>query len=201
MPEPRIEATNVGFYYDPRTPVLRGLSFIISAGDVLKVCGPNGTGKTTLLRLIAGTMSPRTGTVSTTGKLAYVPSDLAFHEALTVREEAKYLCSAGTIPPKSMQSTLTAWEFQDSHMGTELRDLSRGWRARFALAVADAVEPQLLLLDEPFANLDASGRTLATNLISRVVTRGAVVVVDHGDQLMAQDGWNVDEFSLTELVS
>ena len=199
MTQSLIRAEDVGFHYDPRRPVLSGVTFDLGPGEVLRVCGANGTGKTTLLRLLAKSLTPRTGQVSTTGKVAFVPSDLWFHEALTVREETRYLCTAGTIVRDHMSTTLVAWGFDDPRMESEIRDLSSGWRTRFALAIADASTPELLLLDEPFANLDVNGRGLVSELVARVAARGSVVIVDHGSDLTVDGGFDVTEYDIGRL--
>lgn len=200
-PDKCIRVENVGFHYDPRRPVLTGVTFDVGPGEVLRVCGPNGMGKTTLLRLLAKSLTPRTGSVLVSGKTAFVPSDLWFHEALTVREEARYLCSAGTIGRDCMAATLIAWGFDDARMETEIRDLSSGWRTRFALALADASKPNMLLLDEPFANLDLNGRVLVSNLVARVALRGSVVIVDHGADLTVGGSLDFTEYEIGRLAS
>lgn len=194
MTETCIRVENVSFHYDPRRPVLSGVTFDLRRGEVLRICGPNGTGKTTLLRILAQNLTPQSGTVLRRGRTAFVPTDLWFHEALTVREEASYLCTAGTIARSAMGAALIKWGFDDGRIAMEIRDLSSGWRARLALAVADASGPQLLLLDEPFANLDRRGRQLVSDLVSRVAARGSVVLVDHGGDLEVQGDCTVSEY-------
>lgn len=173
---------DVTFAYPGRMPVLQHLDLTVEPGELRLVAGRNGTGKTTLLKLAAGVLRPNRGTVRAGARCAYVAVDVRFHESLTVTEEIRYLAAAGGRDERELAARLSAWGFDGDLMTQEMSALSSGWRQRFVLAVASASRAPLLLLDEPFANLDRDGVALTVEWIdSTVRSGGTVVVVDHGD--------------------
>lgn len=161
-----LKLESVHFSYGPR-PVLAGASLDVRAGELLVILGPSGSGKSTVLRLAAGLEAPVSGTISlherpasAEGRILIEPSarrlslvfqDLALWPHMTCEEHLRFvapaLASAGGV---ALLKDLGLPGFEDrvpAHM-------SGGERQRLALARALAAKPQILLLDEPFANLD-----------------------------------------------
>jgi ABC-type Fe3+/spermidine/putrescine transport system ATPase subunit len=171
---------------------LDGVSFSLGEGERLAVLGPSGSGKTTLLRLIAGLDAPDAGdvelagrTASTAGRVAVPPEKrgvalvfqgLALFPHMTALEQVVF---AGGSPERARE--LLASVGLAKRTGALPDELSGGERQRLALARALAQEPRLLLLDEPFANLDpelhAALREEVAQLLER--TRTTLVVVTH----------------------
>lgn len=172
---------SVTFGYGRSKPVIRDLDLGVRPGDLVMVKGANGTGKTTLLRLLAGMLRPLRGTLTAASSRCFVPVDTHFHETLTVREELNYLSSAGTLRPSVLAASARWFGFGEELLDQEISSLSSGWRQRLALSVAHAAGPSLLLLDEPLANLDPDA-VMVTGDWLRKTTRagGAVIVVHHG---------------------
>lgn len=159
-----------------RTSALRGVSLDINDGELIALLGPSGSGKTTLLRVIAGLEIPRTGKVffgnedATTvpvqkRRIGFVFQNFALFKHLSVRDNIAY--GLHVLPRserprraeigKRVQSLLDSMQL--SEMGDRYpRQLSGGQQQRVALARALAVEPRVLLLDEPFGALDANVR-------------------------------------------
>jgi heme exporter protein A len=174
--------------------VLKGVSMLAAPGDLVHVSGPNGTGKTTLLRVITGLLSPEQGRVTWCAKdigrfsteylqrLAYVSHEPALKGDLTALENLKF--SVG------LKRRVSAEELGEhlSRVGVApcahlpARVLSAGQRRRVAMARVLAMQASLWLLDEPFTNLDAQGSKLVSELLETHVRDGGVaVVVAHHD--------------------
>jgi sulfonate transport system ATP-binding protein len=159
--------------------VLHDVSFSLAEGEVCALLGPSGCGKTTLLRLIAGLDPDYAGhvTVPASRKLAMV-----FQEPrlLPWRSVAENLRLAGAVPGKPLDDIVTALGLE-SHLDHFPGELSLGLARRVAIARAFAVQPDLLLLDEPFVSLDAA---LAARLRGELVLlvekrRSTTLIVTH----------------------
>jgi energy-coupling factor transport system ATP-binding protein len=155
-------------------------------GEVVALSGPNGGGKTTLLRLIAGAMSPTSGKVERRpGRIAYLPQNpTALLHRPTLRSEVSLtLERAGdSEPPEAILNELGL----AAVAGRYPRDLSCGERQRAALAAVLPGRPDLVLLDEPTRGIDAEARVALVRLVSRLRDGGAsVVLATHDPDLRA----------------
>src|ERR1700742_2144111 len=171
--------------------VFAGLDFEASAGEALAVTGPNGSGKTSLLRLIAGLLMPADGAISLEGGGA----------ELTLAEQAHYLGHRDALKPaQGVRENLVFWR---DFLGGEVCDageslvavglghaaglpaayLSAGQRRRLSLARLLAVRRPIWLLDEPTAALDAAGQDLFAGLVRDHLTRGGLIVAANHGQL------------------
>jgi len=169
-------------------PVLRDVSFEVNRGDLVVVLGPNGAGKTTLLRAIAKIVSPKTGVVLLDGRditkmpvrqlmktLSVVPQSEGSVFSFTVQD----IVAMGRTPHLSPLTPLSQrdWQIvQEAMEATDIWDLrerlftelSGGEQQRVLIAKALAQEPQLLLLDEPTANLDLHYQLEVVELLQRL---------------------------------
>ncbi len=174
--------------------VLRGVSLDLHRGELMHVSGPNGTGKTTLLRVVSGLLRPEQGAVAWQGRsiaataveyqsaLAYASHEPALKGDLTALENLRFTVG--------LKRRVTAAELRSSLERTGVgtcadlpaRVLSAGQRRRVAMARVLAFRADLWLLDEPFTNLDGSGSTLVSALLAEHVRQGgAALVVAHHD--------------------
>jgi heme exporter protein A len=180
--------------------VLRGVSLALHPGELLQVAGPNGTGKTTLLRVACGLLRPEQGRVAWRGSsiagirpqfqsaLAYAAHEPALKGDLTALENLRYL--VGLKRPVRTPELEAALERTGVAACAQLpvRVLSAGQRRRVALARILAMRSPLWMLDEPFTNLDAAGTALVTDLLREHVSaaRMALVVAHHEIALPAR---------------
>lgn len=181
LPERLLEVRDLNKSFRDR-PVLAGVSFGVDAGSVVAVTGTNGTGKTTLLRCLAGLvrcsgnlrLAGRPIAAATRqGQVAYLPQQTDLPEWATGAEVLDMLTrlrGAGPVP-----APLPAGFLPD--LDARVATLSGGQRRRLALAGVLAGQPSLLLLDEPAANLDDQGTAGLWAVLAGLRDRGAAVLV------------------------
>jgi energy-coupling factor transport system ATP-binding protein len=157
--------------------VLEEVELAVRSGEIVALMGPNGGGKTTLLRLIAGLLSPIAGTIERRpGRIAYLPQNpAALLHLPTVRDEVRFTLERAREPEKP--ETILA-ELGLLHVaGRYPRDLSSGERQRAAVAAVLAGSPALVLLDEPTRGMDVRAGEALVRLVARLRDRGAAVVI------------------------
>jgi NitT/TauT family transport system ATP-binding protein len=169
---------------------LRELTFSVEASELVCVVGPSGCGKTTLLRCVAGLLEPTAGEVLLQGaRVADPPPDLAvvFQEYgrslfpwMTVRGNVELPLRAKRLPrarrAQLVDEALAAVGLGDVHAAYPWQ-LSGGMQQRVAIARAVAYEPHVLLMDEPFAAVDAQNRAELEDLVRSVWRRTGVTIV------------------------
>ncbi|MFC4050940.1 ATP-binding cassette domain-containing protein [Actinomadura syzygii] len=195
----------VAFRYRRKDPwVFRDVTLSFPPGGVTEVTGRNGAGKSTLLRVIAGLRTPGKGVVSDRPKrVGYAPERFPVNQPFTVRSYLDHMAAIRRVPAESVGTWVERLGL-DHLLGVRLPELSKGSAQKVGLAQALLDDPGLLILDEPFAGLDAATRDLLPALISEIATGGTTVVVsDHQrciealpeiDQLRVADG-KVTSFS------
>lgn len=173
-------------------PVFSGLSLTVPEQAVMGIVGPSGAGKTTLLRLIARLLEPDSGAVTiAASRLSYVfqePRLLPWRSA--VDNIAAAVQAAGT-DRRSALHTAHTWLARvglADFAGYYPAQLSGGMRQRVALARAFAVQPQVLLLDEPFSHLDDGHKQELMNRLRELIAEQAVTVVYVTHDLRELDG-------------
>ncbi|MCW8378313.1 ABC transporter ATP-binding protein [Streptomyces justiciae] len=185
-----LQLDNVGRRYGLRGPwVLRGIHLTLTPGTLTRMEGPNGTGKSTLLRILARLDAPSEGKVKGRPRTAYVPE--RFPSALPFTA-AGYLTHLATIhgltrasAQRSAADTLERFG-ASSYAHTPMAQLSKGSSQKVAVAQALLAEPELLVLDEAWTGLDAGARAeLERAVAERTAAGGAVVFVDHDPQRLA----------------
>ena len=158
--------------------VLRRISAAIPAGTISLLLGENGAGKSTLLRLIAGLSTPSRGAVhvfgedprTMRGQVAYVSHASMLYDELSAPENLRYFASlhrtgVGCACSGSPEMALRTVGI-DPTLSRPVSQFSQGMRQRTALACALQSDPNLLLLDEPFSNLDSAGIDQMVNLLA-----------------------------------
>ena len=191
-----IELASVSFGYRPDQLVLEGVDLRVDEGEFLAVAGPNGGGKTTLLRLVLGLEQPTAGRALLYGEpahrfgpralLGYLPqrAEVGGQAPATVRE----LVTAGRLPATRLWGTLrpadrAAVDEAISRVGladradAPLRTLSGGMQQRAFIAKALAAQPSLLVLDEPTTGVDAAAQESLASLLDELHRELGVTIV------------------------
>jgi heme exporter protein A len=166
---------------------LTGVTVRVEAGQTLAVLGSNGAGKTTLLRVLATLLRPHGGTVRVLGHelpgeawkvrggVGYLGHDPLLYRELTGRENLRYHARLHGVGDGRVAERLAAVGLE-RRADDPVRDLSKGMVQRLAVARATLHDPQLLLLDEPRANLDPAATAALEPLIGRASGRTRVLV-------------------------
>lgn len=167
-------------------PVLRGVSGQVAAGELLLVRGANGSGKSTLVRCLAGLLRPQSGEIEfqvdgqshdsegRRQRIGWVGPDLAFYESLTAEENLDFHARLRGIGPGLGLALL---EDLGVPAGRPAGALSSGMLQRLRWSFALQHRPPVLLLDEPFQNLDTAGEEAVQELLSRHLEEGGLAVV------------------------
>lgn len=183
---PLVAARSVSYTYPDGSAALRELSLEVRDGERLGLLGPNGCGKSTFLRLLAGDRVPglrRDTSVDGARQRWLAPDRPALRSWLSGRENAATLLELHGVRPREARAAADAWIERFGLSGDAHRPAgtySSGMRRRLALAAAFGTGPRLLLLDEPLAGLDPEGRAaFAAALADHRADGGAAVLSVH----------------------
>jgi heme exporter protein A len=167
---------------------LADVTLSVAAGQTLAVLGPNGAGKTTLLRLLATLLRPHGGEVSVLGhalpdegwavrgRIGLLGHEPLLYRELSARENLAVYAALHGLDGEARAEELLAAVAMERRADEPLRTLSRGMVQRVAVCRALLHDPELLLLDEPRANLDPAASELVEPLIGRASGRTRVIV-------------------------
>jgi zinc transport system ATP-binding protein len=206
-PAPVVEADHVSFAYGTE-PVLDDVSFRIEAGEFAALVGPNGSGKSTLLRLLLGVLRPGRGETRLFGadprelqdrwRVGYVPQRLQLQPDLPATVEE--IVRTGRLArrgwwrrPRRADQDAVDHALESVALAPlrrrQMRELSGGQQQRVLIAKALAGEPELLILDEPIAGVDAASQHLFRDSLVHLVTEhnATVLLVSHELNAVADD--------------
>jgi ABC-2 type transport system ATP-binding protein len=169
------EAVDLGKRYR-RGWALRGCTFELPAGRVSALIGPNSAGKSTLMRLAAGLLTPTTGHVRAHHKLTFLAQDKPLYPRFTVAEMLR--AGANLNPNWDNAYVARLVEEAEVPMGARINTLSGGQRTRVALALTLGRRPELVMLDEPLADLDPLARKeVMQTLLAEAADTGMTVLL------------------------
>jgi zinc transport system ATP-binding protein len=190
--QPVLEARGVTFGYGPDV-VLERVDVAVYPRDYLAIIGPNGGGKTTLLKLFLGLLRPQAGEIvvrlpARRGRMGYVPQFSTFDRSFPLRVEDVVLMgrlgARGLLRPYTREDHLAVARILERlRLGAlahdHIRELSGGQLQRVLIARAVVSDPDVLFLDEPTASIDAESREVLRELLEELNRRIPIVVVTH----------------------
>ena len=165
------------------------VSFEVSKGEIVGYLGPNGSGKTTTIRMLLGLLRPSAGGATVLGHDAFTDSEavrsrtgymsqkFALYDDLTVWENLEFYGGVYGIRDRARIHETLARVGLAEHANSLTRAISAGWRQRLALGIALVHEPELLFLDEPTSGVDPTARRAFWDLIYDLAEKGVTVLV------------------------
>ena len=184
-----IDVAGVTKSFDGKT-VVNAIDLAVRRGEIYGFLGPNGSGKTTFIRMLCGLLTPDAGSGTCLGydvrtqqaeirtHVGYMTQRFSYYEDLTIRENLDFIARVYAVPDRA-----AAVQHSLARLGLENRShqlagqLSGGWKQRLALAACLIHEPQLLLLDEPTAGVDPKARREFWDEIHQLAADGLTVLI------------------------
>ncbi|HEU5219249.1 MAG TPA: ABC transporter ATP-binding protein [Gemmatimonadales bacterium] len=171
---------------------VQGLDLEVHRGEVFGLLGPNGSGKTTIIRMLTGLIAPTSGSAMVVGidvvknpervrtRIGYMSQRFGLYDDLTVTENLTFYAGLYGIVGEDRRNRV-AKQIEEYRLAKRLTQLagtlSGGWKQRLALACATTHEPDLVFLDEPTAGVDPASRRLFWELIGHRAQAGMTVLV------------------------
>lgn len=185
-----LKITNLNKTYANGKVGIKNLSLSISAGDICAFIGPNGSGKTTTIRCVVGTLDFNEGEILIDNHsvkndpmackkiTAYIPDNPDIYTTLTGNEYLNFIASVYRIPvaerDKAIQYYAEQWELTKD-LGLPIKSYSHGMRQKLVLISAFMRNPKLLVLDEPFVGLDPQASFTLKNIMREFVKNGGAI--------------------------
>ncbi|USS90788.1 energy-coupling factor transporter ATPase [Fructilactobacillus carniphilus] len=202
--QPKIEFQDVDFSYQPEVPVLKHVSFQVQPGQTVALVGANGSGKSTIAKLLTGLLTPNHGSILV-DQITLTPQNMAelrqriglvFQNpddqivGATVAENTAFGLENRNVPRPEMQRRVQTaleqvemWEYRDREPGL----LSGGQKQRVALASALAITPEILILDEATSMLDPQAKQELNQIIQRLQQQAGltIILITHDLEMLA----------------
>jgi len=195
MASPIIDIQDLWFSFNGR-PILKNVNLTVYPKEFMALIGPNGGGKTTLMKLMLGLLTPDHGTIrvfdapprQSTHSFGYVPQDIHVNTSFPIsvmdtvllgrlrcgRRRLLYSKEDRAAARQALEK-MTMWEFRHQRIG----ELSGGQRQRVFIARALVTQPEILFLDEPTSSIDTEGQTALYNLLQELNRTITILVVSH----------------------
>jgi len=185
---PAVEVSNIVKSFVDKVAV-DNLSFSVAQGEIFGLIGPNGAGKTTTIRMMMDIIKPDSGDVTILGerlseatknKLGYLPEERGLYKKLSVLDSIVYLASLKGMDRRSAEEKANELLNQTGmlpHKGKKIEELSRGMGQIIQFIVSVIHDPELVVLDEPFAGLDPVNTELLKGMLLDLKNQGKALVL------------------------
>lgn len=179
--------------------VVKELSFQVNKGEIMGLLGPNGAGKTTTIRMIMGIIQPDSGSVSFRGNgmgkssksnIGYLPEERGLYEDAKTRDVLEYLGTLKGMSRQSARENAEVWlEKLDlsGHEDAKISELSKGMAQKVQFIASILHEPDLTILDEPFAGLDPVNQDLFRGIVKELRQAGTTILLSSHRMNMVEE--------------
>lgn len=171
------------------TQAVKDISFEVAPGEIFGLLGPNGSGKTTSIRIILDIYQPDTGSVSILGgpmneakknQIGYLPEERGLYQDILVDKCLEYLATLKGMSPQQIKQKLPAYleEFDlSAHKKKKVKELSKGMQQKAQLIATLIHDPQVIIIDEPFSSLDPVNTQLVKDLLIELRDQGKTIIM------------------------
>jgi ABC-2 type transport system ATP-binding protein len=203
------------------TQAVADVSFAVKRGEIFGLLGPNGSGKTTTLRVMLDVFKPDRGTVSILGGpmteekkelIGYMPEERGLYQDMALERCLLYLATLKGVPAAEARKRLAGYlERFDlaAHTGKKVKELSKGMQQKAQIINTILHRPELIVIDEPFTALDPINTQLVKDLMKELRDQGATIIMSTHQMrqveelcdriLLIDDGWDVLYGDLEEI--
>jgi zinc transport system ATP-binding protein len=181
-----IKINNLSFKYS-KDLILENINLNVKEKDFLGIVGPNGGGKTTFLKLILGLLKPNKGKVKTLGSLSYVPQHLDIDKTFPIKTDEVVLMGLNGKKDLSLVKETLKKVNASNLYGKKFGDLSGGEKQKVLIARAIISKPDILVLDEPTANVDQKTTSIINTIIKDLNKTMTILLVSHQYDLITSN--------------
>nr|WP_250673551.1 ABC transporter ATP-binding protein [Paeniclostridium ghonii]MCM0165672.1 ABC transporter ATP-binding protein [Paeniclostridium ghonii] len=191
-----LHVDNLTKTYNNKIVAIKDLSFSLNKNKVLGLVGPNGSGKTTTINLILGTIKSNSGKILYENhkndslefkkKVGYIPDELILPESLTGREYIEFILSVYSIKKNDKLNKLIKLYNMQDFLDILIKEYSHGMKKKIQIIVAFSLESELIIIDEPFRGLDVESIIITKQLFKSFINSGSILLCSHDLNLIEE---------------